>query len=322
MKKFYVLGLALMGMFSVSNAQIINDDMESYPEGPYFGEHWGSWTGTGGAEAILITTSQASSGSKSGAITMDGQDAILQLGENYEGVFTLQWKMYVPSDRAAWIGFMEQTSDLTDPAFPLGLYLNVYADPFGTGEYDFSGKGVITWEEAGQSSIDPNAGVFDFPYDAWQTYTLRVDLDDMMVKLSLDGSVIWEAPYTSELFQFAGADMWKFGSDFAPAPLGTGATCEWYVDDVMFVEGDLAVNDVNAVSSISVYPTVANDVINVSAKSNISEVTVFNTAGQQVAKVAGNGTSTQVNVSALPAGVYVVKTVAGKEIKTTKVVVK
>jgi len=83
----------------------------------------------------------------------------------------------------------------------------------------------------------------------------------------------------------------------------------------------MGVSDVDR-TSISVYPTVVNGSFNVSAKSNISEIAVFNTAGQQVMRIAPQSNSAQVTVNSLPSGVYVVKVMAGKEVKTSKIVIK
>lgn len=317
MKKIYILGMALMGLFSV-NAQIIDDNMESYPEGSYFGGHWSNWSLASGSENLLITSAYASSGTKSGAINTDGQDVILLLDPVFQGVYTFQWKMLVPQDKSAWIAFMEDATALAEDPMPLKLNFNTNTDIGGT-NYDNKMYLSLYADETSVSLSEP----LDYPIGEWATYTLRLDLDNLLVTFSVNGTEIITTDYTAPGAQFGGADLWKFdtGNIFITGSTSTNDPCEWYIDDVMFVEGELSTTELNG-STISVYPTLANEVINVTAKSNISEVSVYNMNGQQVAKVAGNGTSAQVNVSALPAGTYVVKTVAGKEVKSTKVVVK
>ncbi len=97
----------------------------------------------------------------------------------------------------------------------------------------------------------------------------------------------------------------------------------WAQSDLaMRIEGEealMAVSDVNA-NSLSVYPNPAKDVVNVSLKnSEVKEIVLTNLSGQVVA----TSKNASVNVSALPAGVYVVKVVDIKgAVSTSKVVVK
>ncbi|MFV0304148.1 MAG: T9SS type A sorting domain-containing protein [Moheibacter sp.] len=318
MKKIYFLALALVGM-TFANAQF-EDDFESYSDGEeVFNGHFSSWSGGVAGEGMLVTDDYAADGTLSGAINTDGQDVLLQVGDKFEGIWSLTWDMYIPSGKSAWIGFMEQQSDLSDPLFPLNIYYNVYTDPFGTGEYDFSGQGVVTSRNEDGGFIDPENGVFDIPYDSWATYGITVNLDEMTGKIVANGQTVYEGPWYSGFYQFSGADLWKFGDDWG----ATGAPCEWYIDNINFYEGELAVSDIqNDTSSIAVYPTVASESFNVSSKSNINQIVVFNTAGQQVLNVKTQGSSTQVNVSTLPSGVYIVKISTDKETLSKKVIVK
>lgn len=316
MKKIYFLGLALAGLLTANAQVIIQDDFESYPLGPYFGEHWSTWSGSSGAENIIISSDQANSGTKSGYIGDGGvQDAVWQFGDEYaSGTYTIQWKMYIDFGAGAYTNIQEKT--IIGAA---GNFANVLQ--FGTNAAEEVTPGMASWTGI-RSSDGANVYVtFPFTEETWFDVKMVVNLDasPKTAQLFIDGEEILTEfgplGYNGDFGTLAGIDFYSYTAD-------GGIINSFYIDDVVFAQGTLGVNDAQSVSTISVYPTVANDVINVSAKSNISEVTVFNTAGQQVAKVAGNGTSVQVNVSALPAGVYVVKTVAGKEIKTTKVVVK
>lgn len=73
-------------IMAATNAQVtINDNFESYPVGSYFGGHWSNWSGTTGAENLIVTNAQASSGTKSGAINTNGQDVILKVPTAFEG---------------------------------------------------------------------------------------------------------------------------------------------------------------------------------------------------------------------------------------------
>ena len=319
MKKIYFLAASLL-LGVASNAQTIDDNFESYPLGTYYGGHWKNWSYAPGAESIIVTDAHAVSGTKSGAIIEDGQDVILDINPIFSGEHTIQWKMLIPADRSAWIGFMEDADALGDDSMPLKLYFNTNTLISGT---DFDNKMYIGMY-AGENTIDI-AGPIEFPIGEWATYTISLNLDDAVYSLKInDNVIVTDATYAAPGLQFGGADMWKFdtGRIFVTGATSTNDPCEWYIDDLKIVEGEISATvDLNN-ASIAVYPTVVKDSFTVTAKSTISEVTVFNTAGQQVLKVNPQGTTAQINTTALAAGVYVVKTVAGKEVKTTKVVVK
>lgn len=303
MKKIYILALALGGLSL--NAQF-TDDFESYPEGPYFGGHWSNWSGSNiPNENIEVTSAQAASGSKSGLIGGNGiQDAILKLGNKFSGVWSLQQSFYIPSGSSGYFNFQEDET-VTTGIWGIEFYYGYIAPDFPDNNSFLVATDEVTSEAVYLAG-------YDHPYDTWFTMTNVFDLDEGTVRVYFDGTEIYNGNAYLDSFQLGGVDYYS-----------ADPSNQLYIDDIVFVEGDImmGVNDLTA-STISVYPTVADQVINVSAKSNISEITVFNTTGQQVLKVAPQGNSAQVNVAALPAGVYVVKTIAGKEIKTTKVVVK
>jgi hypothetical protein len=112
----------------------------------------------------------------------------------------------------------------------------------------------------------------------------------------------------------AGATQW---TDIA------GLTGWTQSDLAMRIEGEeviLGTSDVNA-TQMSIYPNPANDVLNVSLKNTeIQSVSVSNLSGQVVATAKS---ANSINVSALPAGVYVVKVLDNKgTTHVSKVVVK
>ena len=302
MKKVYFLALALLGLGSL-NAQF-SDDFESYPTGPYFGGHWSNWSGvSSNSENIIVSTDFAASGTKSGYIGGNGvQDAILKLGNKFVGQWTFTQKMYIPFGTSAYFNFQED-ENVTDGIWGIEHYFSYIANAFPD-NIAF----MVATDENDQAVY--LAG-FDFPYDTWFTMKFEFDLNEGTVNAYLDNELLYSGNAYLESFQLGGVDY------FSADPSNS-----LYIDDINFVEGFTAgVQDLND-AAIAVYPTVVNGSFNVSAKSNISEIAVFNTAGQQVLKLNPNGTTAQVNASSLPAGVYVVKTVAGKEVKTTKVVVK
>lgn len=82
--------------------------------------------------------------------------------------------------------------------------------------------------------------------------------------------------------------------------------------------GDLGVTDFNH-SKLNVYPNPSKDVVNFSSGKEITMVNIIDMTGKVVAQVKG----TQVNVSSLPAGVYVAQVrYADGAAQNTKIVVK
>lgn len=304
MKKIYILALALFGVSL--NAQF-TDDFESYSPGPYFGGHWSNWSGSNiPNENIEISTNFAFSGEKSGLIGGNGvQDAILKLGNKFSGVWSVQQKFYIPSGSSGYFNFQED-ENVTTGIWGIEFYYGYIAPDFPD-----NNSFLVATDEVTSAAV--YLAGYDHPYDEWFTMTNVFDLDEGTVRVYFNDTEIYSGEAYLDSFQLGGADYYS-----------ADPSNQLYIDDVVFAEGDImmGVSDVNSTSTISVYPTVANEVVNVTAKSNISEVSVFNANGQQVLKVNPNGTSAQINVSALPAGVYVVKTLAGKEMKSTKVVVK
>ena len=77
--------------------------------------------------------------------------------------------------------------------------------------------------------------------------------------------------------------------------------------------------DFNA-NSFSAYPNPVKDVLNISYATEISSVRVINMIGQEVLSKNINATSSQVDMSQLSAGTYIVNVTLGDTIKTLKVV--
>ena len=303
MKKIYFLALSLALGFS-ANAQIA-DDFESYPEGPYFGGHWSNWSGSSSAnENIIISTAQAQSGTKSGLIGGNGiQDAILMLGNQFSGIWTFEQSLYIPMGSSGYYNFQEDQVIGADGIWGIETYF-AYVAP----DFPDNNAFMVATDPATETAI--YLAGFDIPFDAWFTMTWVYDMNEGTVTVSMDGTELYSGDAYLESFQLGGLDY--FSAD---------PSNQLYLDDISFQEG-MSVSDVTG-STISVYPTVVKDNVNISAKSNITNVAVFNTAGQQVLKSnPTNSVSTQINMSILPAGVYIVKIQAGKETLTKKVVVK
>lgn len=81
------------------------------------------------------------------------------------------------------------------------------------------------------------------------------------------------------------------------------------------VEATMASNDV-VKSQLSVYPTVATDVVNVKSDAKLKKVEVIDLAG----KLISTTTKSQVNVSGLPSGVYILNITTEEGVTSKKIV--
>ena len=107
-----VIGLLLSTTYS--QAQLFSDDFEAYNTGALGPQSssWTTWSGTeGGAEDGIVSTAQASSGTKSiyfnsTAASGGPQDCVLDFGPLYNsGVFTFTADFYVNANKSAYFNF-------------------------------------------------------------------------------------------------------------------------------------------------------------------------------------------------------------------------
>ena len=301
MKKIYFLAMSLVIGFS-ANAQL-TENFDSYPLGPYFGGNWTTWSGASGAENIIIANDQASSGTQSGYIGNDGvQDAILMLGNKGSGIWMYEMKLFIEFGLTGYFNFQEDQ----DPASTGGVWGLSFHFNDQVNYADYPDQGILY---GGDEFFYP----FEFPYDEWFTLKFIYDIGSNTVVVTMNGTEVYNG--------LAGLDESPNAPQLGAVDFfSIHANNSMYVDDIVFTD-NLGVGDVSG-ATIAVYPTVVKDNVNISAKSNISDVAVLNTAGQQVMKVSPNSDTTQINMSSLPAGVYIVKIQAGKETLTKKVVVK
>jgi len=73
-------------------------------------------------------------------------------------------------------------------------------------------------------------------------------------------------------------------------------------------------------ASFKAYPNPVKNLLNLSYTENMSDITVFNLLGQQVLSKKVNATESQIDMSTLTSGTYLVKVYVGNQVKTLKVV--
>ncbi|AFU69391.1 secreted protein with Por secretion system C-terminal sorting domain [Psychroflexus torquis ATCC 700755] len=306
MKKIYLSITALLFAFS-ANAQIIVDDFEDYNLGPMEQQNpdiWRTWSdGFVEAESILVSADQQFSGSLSGFIGAGPgpQDAVLKLGNLESGDYTLEFQMYIPAGKGGYFNIQG--------AIPDGTVTGV----FNSGNVNFNPNGV-----------DPGLGIdeflnapefdysFDYPEGQWFKVSLFFDLDGGDVptyQLSINGEVANETPIP---FQ---EDTVLGGIDF----FANDANCEYWIDDILFVEGTLSSVSFDSIE-LKAYPNPVVNVLNIKSANTIDNVSVYNLLGQTILTVSPNSLETQLDFSNLSKGSYLVEITVGNKKAVKKII--
>ena len=134
------------------------------------------------------------------------------------------------------------------------------------------------------------------------TLTLVACDDDASVnglysKITLTGRPAGEVLYVN---------AWEYGNDF----LGTF--------QISAYDGSLATTSFDS-ANFTYYPNPVKNILNLSYTQNITSVAVFNLLGQQVASKVVNANQSQIDMSELPTGAYLVKVTSDNQVKTIKV---
>lgn len=90
-------------------------------------------------------------------------------------------------------------------------------------------------------------------------------------------------------------------------------------DIIIIPDGPLNVAE-SQLATVTLYPNPANESINISAKSTIEKVILFNLLGQEIGKLEGGEKSIQINISYLKPGVYFAKINADSSEQTLRFV--
>ena len=92
-----------------------------------------------------------------------------------------------------------------------------------------------------------------------------------------------------------------------------------FFDNIYLSTTNLATTSFETVN-VKMYPNPANNVLNIDAKSNIENVSIYNLLGQEVISESVNKQSTSLNISSLQTGVYVVKTSIDGKIASSRLI--
>jgi hypothetical protein len=171
-----------------------------------------------------------------------------------------------------------------------------------------SGEVIITTDIAGASATDTEIALYN------ATGVTCSDLSTLGAPIGCDqdggttiiyNSILVQAGLTPGTTYYIQVDDYGYGTD--------QGTFGIEVQEVL--SSDLFDNN-----NFMAYPNPVKDVLNVSYTSEISSIRVINMIGQEVISKNISATSTQVDMSELSAGTYIVNVTVGDNVKTLKVV--
>ena len=295
------MAIAVCAFAFTADAQF-TDDFEDYTFGPLFNDIWTTWDGNNdGAQNIEVVAEQPLSGAFSGKIGPGAaaggpQDAVLDFGgvaQNGTGIWTVQWMMYIPSGNSGYFniqGSVDPSADVNREFLSGDIYLN---------------EGNLT---PGEGDDDNGGGTFTFPHDDWFLVKVECDTDAMTYVLTVDQTTIPAVPYNATANAFGGVDF------FSAEPETT-----YYVDDVVFAQGVLGVDDFSK-EVFSVYPNPVKDVLNIQSKANVESVVIYDILGKVVLSTRPDAVSPAIDMSGLTSGAYMVNVTIDGTSKTVKVI--
>jgi len=113
--------------------------------------------------------------------------------------------------------------------------------------------------------------------------------------------------------------VWYTGSNWAIYTEAQTAMPEDAEFDLMIFDPSLSIAD-SSIEGLSYHPNPVKDLINISANSAITNVTVFDILGRQVMQQSGDGVTMKLNMSALTAGNYLAKVETGDAVQVIKLI--
>jgi hypothetical protein len=289
MKKFYVLGLALVSSFVMSQETISFEEGQGYELGSI--QNQNGWTVTEGIDGFIenqiITNEEFSEGQYSfkNAYEPDfdfqwfpifGAAKEYETPFSYEN-FVISYDIMVTEKMGADFEFTLFSKDEVDDYYPIaGVGMeyqgNIYV--ISSIDYDYEMVEGVSWEE-----------------NEWNNIKIEVSPEEL--KYFVNETLV----FTGE--NYNPSDI----SGFNMLHNNYGGSA--YYDNFKINEVDMNVSDLNS-SNLSIYPNPVKDVLHLDLNKNekISSVEIYSLAGQ---KIKTFGHVSKVQVSELTKGSYIVK---------------
>lgn len=304
-KKFALPFLALCLSFSLQAQTIFFDDFESYTGGiiPTC-EVWSTWTGDPNDGTEILVVDDIAIGDKSGYVGPgSAQNILLGLGNQTTGEYTLRWEMYITSGSTGYFNIQGMTET------------NVGTDCQGAAA---NGNGIRNSgnfyfnRDGGAPGILENANGSEkgvYPEDTWFTISIHFNLSFPSFHITLDGVLYNEFPVLFQDDEILGAINF----------VSIDADNNFWLDNVLFVDGVLGVEDNFATNNFSISPNPVKDILNLRSVDAIDSIQVYDVLGKLVIQNPG-AISSSIDMSTLKPGMYFAKVTINNTSKTFKIV--
>ncbi|NND77741.1 MAG: T9SS type A sorting domain-containing protein [Flavobacteriales bacterium] len=278
---------------------VICDDLDAYTVGDVIGQagadHWVAWPGSSLSGQVIDTNSF--SGSQSLYIGAGPVlDMLFLTGDQTSGLTTLAWKMYVPANATAY--FNVQANPSAGDSYVYQLYFNEGG----------ANPGLATFQQ-----LPPE---FDYPQDEWFDVSLSVNMNSLTHSLSVNGNDILVG--TDYVANAGSQPATHFSSINFYA---VDAANQYYIDDIVMHYDPLTSLDELDQDKFSIYPNPTTDVLNIATEKNIESIVMNDLLGHVViAENNINNMPTQLDISALSQGIYMISLQIDGETFTQKVI--
>ena len=307
MKKNYLFILAIFATLFSTNAQIIDDDFESYTLGDMGDQNpsiWSTWSGDP-TDGSGITVVELTGGNQAGYIGPDSvQDALFLLGNLTAGDYFLDFRMFITSGSTAYFNIQGETETNVGTGYEgagaggTGVFNsgNLYFNQGG------ANPGVFVDEATGETGI--------YPEEEWFDVHMYFDVDNATYTITIDGLVIHAIPVP---FQ---ADITLGAIDF----FSIDANNNYWIDDMLYYSEIFIGKDDFSVDNFKVFPNPVEVNLSVQSSTPIDVLEIYDVAGKLILKTTPNAISPIIDMSPFNSGVYLVKVSIDGASKTVKII--
>ena len=178
------------------------------------GQPWTTWSDQpGSAEDAVFSDEQAASGTNSVKFSY-GNDQIFNFNDETTGSYTLDWNMYIPTGKDAYLNIQHNFTGDQDGEWAFGLYFNT-AD-----------QGTVL-------HVSNATHPFTFPFDTWFPVHFDIDLDNDAISLTIDGTEVHSWAFSEQESSATPGMRVLDALDFYPPT--NASTSVFYIDDFTFV---------------------------------------------------------------------------------------
>lgn len=306
MKNYYLINIAIFILAFSVNAQIIEDDFEFYTLGSMADQNptvWSTWSGDvldGSAVEVV-----AVSGGQAGYIGPDSvQDALLLLGNLTSGDYCLHVDFFITAGSTGYFNIQGETETNVGTGYEGAG--NGGAGVFNSGNLYFNqasgAPGVFLDETTGETGT--------YPEDDWFDVQIYFDVDALTYEITVDGTLVNNTPVP---FQ---ADATLGALDF----FSIDANNNYFIDNVIFVEGFIDDIDDFAVNNVKIFPNPVVDILEIRSLEGVDSVSVYDVFGKLVFTKIPSGSSQNMDMSGLTSGLYLVEITIGDATRTLKII--